>query len=181
MDKVFKEPLSFSNFPSQLANPGPIFRSKKGLLHEFQEFALRGNVMDMAIGIIMGVAFGRIVASFVEDILTPLLGFVLGRVDFTNLFVNLSGKQFETLAAARAAGAPTLSYGVFLNTVFNFLIVAFAIFMMIRQVNRLHHEQAAAPAEAMTRECPFCCAVIPVRATRCAACTSELLAVKTTP
>ena len=145
------------------------------MLKEFKEFALRGNVLDMAIGIILGVAFGKIVASFIDDILMPPLGFLLGRVDFSNLFVSLTGKHFDTLVAAKAAGAPTLNYGVFFNAVFNFLIVAFAVFMLVRQVNRFRRQLAPPPPVPM-KECPYCCSSIPAKAARCGACTSELAA-----
>lgn len=144
------------------------------MLREFKEFAMRGNVLDMAVGIIIGAAFGKIVTSFVEDILMPPIGLLIGNVDFSNLFVSLSGKSFETLKAAKEAGAATINYGLFINHVLNFLIVAFAIFLLVRQVNRLKRaEPAAAPAPA-TRECPFCLSAIPLKATRCAHCTSEV-------
>ena len=113
------------------------------MLRDFKEFAVRGNVLDMAIGIILGVAFGKIVTSLVDDIVMPPLGLLLGRVEFSNLFVSLTGQHFPTLAAAKASGAPTINYGLFLNSVFNFVIVAFAIFMLVRQVNRFRREQAA--------------------------------------
>ncbi len=140
------------------------------MLKEFKEFALRGNVLDMAIGIILGIAFGKIVTSFVEDILMPPLGLVIGKVDFASLFVSLTGRHFDTVAAARAAGAPTLNYGLFVNNVLNFVIVAFVIFLLVRQVNRFKRQ----PAPPSTRECPYCCASIPLKATRCSACTSEV-------
>jgi large conductance mechanosensitive channel len=141
------------------------------MLKEFKEFALRGNVLDMAIGIILGVAFGKIVTSFVEDLLMPPLGLLIGK-DFSNLFLSLTGRHFDNLAAAKAAGAPTLNYGVFANNILNFLIVAFAIFLRVRQVNRFKRQApAAAPT---TRECPFCCAAIPLKASRCSSCTSEV-------
>ncbi len=177
MEKLGQEPLSFSNFPTHVANPAALFRSGGGVLREFKEFALRGNVLDMAIGIILGVAFGKIVASFINDILMPPLGFLLGRVDFSNLFISLTGRRFESLAAAKAAGAPTLNYGVFFNEVFNFLIVAFAVFLLVRQVNRFRRQQAP-PA---LKECPHCCSMIPAKATRCGACTSELAAESVQP
>jgi len=141
------------------------------MLKEFKEFALRGNVLDMAIGIILGVAFGKIVTSFVEDILMPPLGLVIGKVDFASLFVSLTGRHFDSVAAAKAAGAPTLNYGIFVNNVLNFVIVAFVIFLLVRQVNRFKRQPAAAPT---TRECPYCCASIPLKATRCSSCTSEV-------
>ena len=135
------------------------------MLKEFKEFAMKGNVLDMAIGIIIGAAFGKIVSSFVADVLMPPIGLLLGGLDFSSLFVNLSGKSYETLAAAKAAGAPTLNYGVFLNSVIDFLIVAFVIFLLVKQVNRLRKPEPAAPAPA-TKDCPFCTSAIPVKATR---------------
>ncbi len=143
------------------------------MIKEFKEFAMRGNVLDMAVGIIIGAAFGQIVTSFVQDVLMPPIGRLLGHVDFSNLFVNLSGTRYPTIAAAKAAGAATLNYGLFLNTIINFLIVAFAVFLLVRQVNRLAPKPA--PAPAATRDCPYCLTAIPLKATRCAHCTSELL------
>jgi large conductance mechanosensitive channel len=144
------------------------------VLKEFKEFAMRGNVLDMAVGIVIGAAFGRIVTSFVEDILMPPIGLLAGRVDFSNLFVSLTGKSFDSLAAAKAAGAATLNYGLFLNQVINFLIVAFAIFVLVKQVNRLKRAETTTPAAPATRECPHCFSAISVKATRCAHCTSQL-------
>jgi large conductance mechanosensitive channel len=141
---------------------------------EFKEFIMRGNVMDMAVGIIIGAAFGKIVASFVGDLLMPVIGLILGKVDFSNLFFTLSGQSFATLEEAKKAGAVTLRYGLFINTVIDFLIVAFAIFMMIRQVNRMKRQPESAPAAPNTKECPYCFSVIPIKATRCPNCTSEL-------
>ncbi|HVP44163.1 MAG TPA: large-conductance mechanosensitive channel protein MscL [Terriglobales bacterium] len=162
-----------TDYVPHMMNPAPLLRpGGPKMLKEFKEFALRGNVLDMAIGIILGVAFGRIVTSFVEDILMPPLGLLLGKVDFSNLFFSLTGKHFDTIAAAKAAGAPTLNYGLFVNHVFNFLIVAFAIFLLVRQVNRL--KRPAPAAEPTTRECPLCLSAIPIKATRCAHCTSEV-------
>ncbi|MFB3921657.1 MAG: large-conductance mechanosensitive channel protein MscL [Terriglobia bacterium] len=146
------------------------------MFKEFKEFAMRGSVLDMAVGIIIGAAFGKIVTSFVEDILMPPLGLLLGRVDFSSLFVNLSGQDYASLTAAKAAGAATINYGLFINTVLNFLIVAFAIFLLIRQVNRLKREPAPVPAAPTTRDCPYCLSTIPLKATRCAHCTAELKA-----
>lgn len=143
-------------------------------MKEFKEFAMRGNVLDMAVGIIIGAAFGQIVNSFVQDILMPPIGRLLGHVDFSNLFVSLSGTHYDTLAAAKAAGAATLNYGLFLNTVINFLIVAFAVFLLVRQVNRLAAKPAPAPAALATRDCPHCLSAVPVKATKCAHCISEL-------
>ena len=143
------------------------------MLKEFKEFAMRGNVLDMAVGIIVGAAFGQIVNSFVQDLLMPPIGRLLGHVDFSNLFVTLSSAHYDTHAAAKAAGAATLNYGVFLNTVINFLIVAFAVFLLVRQVNRLAAKPVPAPAPA-TRDCPYCLSSVPMKATKCAHCTSEL-------
>lgn len=141
------------------------------MLKEFKEFAMRGNVLDMAIGIVIGAAFGRVITSFVEDILMPPLGRLVGRVDFSNLFVSLNGQHYDTLAAAKAAGAPTVNYGLFLNTIITFIIVAFAIFLLVRQVNRFKPKPAAPPA---TKECPRCGMAIPLKASKCPHCTSEL-------
>ncbi len=144
------------------------------MFKEFKKFAMRGNVVDMAVGIIIGAAFGKIVASFVKDIIMPPIGLLLGDVDFSNLFVNLSEGSYATLAQAQEAGAATLNYGAFINTVVDFLIVAFAIFIVIRQMNRLKKPEEAAPAEPTTKDCPFCLSTIPIKASRCPSCTSEL-------
>jgi large conductance mechanosensitive channel len=144
------------------------------MLKEFKEFAMRGNVLDMAVGIIIGAAFGKIITSFVSDILMPPIGLLLGKVDFSGLFINLSGQSFATLAEAKKAGVATLNYGLFLNTVLDFLIVAFAIFLLIKQVNRLKREPAPAPAAPTTKDCPYCLSAIPIPAVRCAHCTSQL-------
>jgi len=143
------------------------------MFKEFKEFAMRGNVLDMAVGIVIGAAFGGIVTSFVQDVLMPPIGRLVGHVDFSNLFVNLSGTHYDTIAAAKAAGAATLNYGLFLNTVINFLIVAFAIFLLVRQVNRFAPKPAPAAAPT-THDCPYCLSAVPLKATRCAHCTSEL-------
>jgi large conductance mechanosensitive channel len=144
------------------------------MFKEFKAFAMRGNVLDMAVGIIIGAAFGRIITSFVADIIMPPIGLLIGKVDFSGLFLNISGTSYPTLAAAKAAGAATINYGVFLNTVLDFLIVALVIFMLIRQVNRWSKPvPAAAPT---TKECPYCYSAIPLKATRCPNCTSELRA-----
>jgi large conductance mechanosensitive channel len=144
------------------------------MLQEFKKFAMRGNVLDMAVGIIIGAAFGRIITSLVSDIIMPPLGLVLGKVDFSTLFLNISGKPYATLADAKAAGAATINYGLFINNIIDFLIVAFVIFMLVRQVNRWNKpEPVAAPT---TKDCPFCATAIPLKATRCPNCTSELRA-----
>ena len=144
------------------------------MLKEFKEFAMRGNVLDMAVGIIIGAAFGKIVSSFVADIIMPPIGVLLGGVDFTEIFINLSGGTYETLAAAQQAGAATMNVGVFVNTILDFVIVAFAIFLVIRAMNRLKREEEAPTAEPTTKECPRCLSEILLKATRCAHCTSEL-------
>ncbi len=146
------------------------------MLQEFKEFTMRGNVLDMAIGVIIGAAFGKIITSFVNDILMPPIGLLLGRVDFSNLFVNLSGQPYGSLEEAQAAGAATINYGLFLNTVLDFIIVAFVVFLLIRRVNRLKREPEALPAEPTTKECPYCLSTVPLKATRCPYCTSELRA-----
>ena len=149
------------------------------MVKEFKTFILRGNVMDMAVGIIIGAAFGKIATSLVNDILMPPLGLVLGHVDFSNLFINLSSQHFDSLAAAKKAGAPTLNYGMFINTVLEFVIVAFAIFLVIRVVNRLTATlQESEPPAPTTKECPFCVSLIPLKAKRCPQCTSELAAAR---
>jgi len=140
---------------------------------EFREFAARGNVIDLAVGVIIGAAFGKIVTSLVSDIVMPPIGMALGRVDFKNLFVALNGQAFATLADAQKAGAPTINYGVFVNTVLEFLIVAFVVFLMVRQINRLKTPEPT-PATVEARDCPFCVSRIPVKATRCPQCTSDL-------
>ena len=143
------------------------------MLKEFREFVMRGNVLELAVGVVLGAAFGKIVSSFVSDILMPPIGMLLGRVDASNLFLNLSGRYYPTLAEAKAAAAPTLNYGIFLQTIIDFLIVAFAIFLLIRQVNRLRRDPEAAPAPA-TKNCPFCVSAIAMQAVRCPNCTSQL-------
>ena len=143
------------------------------MLKDFKEFAMQGNVLDLAVGVIIGAAFGKIVASLVDDVVMPPIGRLLGHVDFSNLFVNLSDKSFDTIAAAKAAGAPTLNYGNFINTIINFLIVAFAIFLIVRMVNRWTVKPAPAAAPT-TKDCPQCAMAIPLAATRCGHCTSQL-------
>ena len=143
------------------------------MLKEFREFAMRGSLLDLAIGFILGTAFGKIVTSFVNDIVMPPIGRLLGSVNFSGLYINLSGTNYPSLAAAKEAGAPTINYGMFLNTIIDFVIVAFVLFLVIRQVNRMRPQPAAAPA---TKECPYCVSTIPVKAVRCPNCTSELRA-----
>lgn len=142
------------------------------MLKEFKEFAVKGNVIDLAIGVIIGGAFGKIVTSLVNDVIMPPVGILLGKVDFSGLFVNLSGKHYSTLAQAKAAGAATLNYGLFVNNVIDFLIVAFVIFLVVKQINKMKKEPA--PVEANTKECPHCLSIIPLKAARCAHCTSHL-------
>ena len=143
------------------------------MLKEFKQFAMRGSVVDLAVGVIIGAAFGKIVSSLVEDVIMPPIGRLLGHVDFSGLFLNLSEKSYETLAVAKAAGAPTLNYGLFLNTVINFLIVAFAVFLVVQQVNRWTKKPEAA-AVATTKDCPQCAMTIPIAAKRCGHCTTQL-------
>ena len=149
-----------------------------GVLQEFKTFAMRGNVLDMAIGIIIGAAFGTIISSFVSDIIMPPIGLLLSNVDFSTLFIILKeGKvagPYASIAAAKAAGAVTVNYGVFVNTIINFVIVAFAVFLLIRNINRLQRQKETPPAMPTTKECPYCLSVVPINAVRCAHCTSEL-------
>ena len=145
------------------------------MLKEFKEFAMKGNVLDMAIGIILGAAFGRIVSSKVVDVNIQTIGLLLGKVDFSSLFVNISGTSYPTLASAKAAGAATINYGTFLNTVIDFLIVAFVIFLFVRQINKWT-KKPEAPAAPTTKDCPYCLSAIPLKAVRCAHCTAELKA-----
>jgi large conductance mechanosensitive channel len=142
------------------------------MLKEFKEFAVKGNVIDLAVGIILGVAFGAIVSSLVNDIIMPPIGLLLGKINFADLFINLSGTAYTSLKAAKDAGAATINYGVFLNAVINFIIVAFVVFLLVKQVNRMKKEPA--PAEPNTKECKYCLSSIPLKATRCPHCTSQL-------
>ena len=144
-----------------------------GMAKDFREFAARGNVIDLAVGVIIGAAFGKIVTSLVNDVVMPPIGMAIGRVDFRNLFVALDRQAYASLADAQQAGAPTINYGQFMNTVFEFLIVAFVIFMMVRQLNRLKTPEPTPPKDD-SRDCPYCVSRIPVKATRCPNCTSEL-------
>ena len=145
-------------------------------LDEFKKFIMRGNVIDMAVGVIIGAAFGKIVTSLVNDVLMPPIGLLLGKVDFANLYVSLSGKTFTSLAEAQKAGAPTLNYGVFLNNIINFVIVAFVIFLIIKQVTRLQKmgEKPASPSAPTTKECNYCFSTISIKASRCPNCTSDV-------
>jgi len=138
---------------------------------EFKKFIMRGNVLDLAIGVIIGAAFGKIVSSMVNDVLMPVISLFTGKIDFSSLFIPLNGKSYATLAAAKADKAPTVNYGVFINTVVEFLIVAFVIFIIVKQVNRL---MKPVPAPVTTKDCPECCSKIPLAARRCPACTSTL-------
>ncbi len=148
------------------------------MLKEFKEFAMRGNVLDMAVGIIIGAAFGTIITSLVSDVIMPPIGLILGNVDFSNIFVVLKeGKiagPYASVATAKAAGAVSINFGVFINTIINFLIVAFAIFLLIRTMNRFKKQEAAPPLVPTTKECSFCFTAIPIKATRCPNCTSAL-------
>ncbi len=146
------------------------------MFKEFKEFAVKGNVVDMAVGIVIGGAFGKIVTSFVSDVLMPPVGLMLGKVDFSNMFVSLNGTHYATLKEAKDAGAATLNYGLFLNTILDFTIVAFAMFLVISQINRLRRaiEAPPPPAPPATKECPFCISAIPIKATKCAHCTSAV-------
>lgn len=142
------------------------------MLKEFKEFAIKGNMIDLAIAVILGGAFGKIITSLVNDIIMPPLGLLLGNVNFTDLFVSLNGTKYASLADAQAAGAATLNYGLFINTIIDFLIVAFIIFLIVRQINRM--KRAPVPAAPTTKDCPYCYTQIPIPATRCPNCTSEL-------
>jgi large conductance mechanosensitive channel len=147
------------------------------MLNEFKEFIARGSVFDLAVGIVIGAAFTSVVNSLVNDILMPPIGMITGGVDFTNLYVNLGPGEYESLAAAQEAGAPTINYGIFLNNIISFLIVAFAVFMLVRSYNRLRQQQESVPATPTDKECPYCRFTIPLGASRCAHCTSELATV----
>jgi large conductance mechanosensitive channel len=151
------------------------------MFKEFKEFIMRGNVVDMAVGIVIGAAFGTIVKSFVDDVLMPPIGLLLGNVDFANLFTVLkegtkAAGPYASLAAAKAAGAVTLNWGIFINTIISFIIIAFAVFLVIKGINRMKREKEAPSAEPTTRECPFCFTTIPIQASRCPQCTSQLTA-----
>ena len=140
------------------------------VFREFKDFIARGNVIDLAVGIVIGAAFGKVVTSFVSDILMPPIGMLLGKVDFSNMYVSLDGRSYPSLFMAKASGAPTLNYGTFINTIIDFVIIAFAIFLVVKQVNKMR-QPAEAPA---VKECPFCLSSVPEKATRCPQCTSDL-------
>ena len=153
------------------------------MLKEFKEFAVKGNVVDMAVGIIIGGAFGKIVSSLVNDIIMPPIGLLIGKVDFSNLFIDLSGQGYVSLAQAKDAGAPTINYGLFVNNIIDFVIVAFALFLVVRWMNKLRdtataeQKKAVVPAAPTTKRCPYCLSEIPIKAVRCAHCTSDLAAI----
>jgi len=142
------------------------------MLKEFKEFAMKGPVVDLAVGVIIGAAFGKIIASLVDDIIMPPIGRMLGNVDFANLFINLSEKVYPSVAAAKAAGAATINYGIFFNAIFNFLIIAFVLFILISRMNAM--KKPAPAAIPTTKDCPHCLSAVPLKATRCAHCTSDL-------
>lgn len=146
----------------------------KKMLKEFREFAVRGNVVDMAVGILIGAAFGRIVNSLVEDIIMPPIGLLTGKIDFSNLYVNLSGGAYKSLAEAKAAGAATLNYGIFINHFISFLVVAFCVFLLIKQINNLKRKEDAESIAPTQKSCPYCFSSISIKATKCPQCTSEL-------
>jgi large conductance mechanosensitive channel len=146
------------------------------MLKEFRAFIIRGNVLDLAVAVIIGGAFGKIVASLVSDLIMPLIGLLFGGINFSDRFISLSGTPYPTLAAAKEAGAATLNYGLFINAVIDFLIIAFVIFLLVRTVNRMAVKPPSPPAAPTTKECPYCLSAIPIKATRCAHCTSELKA-----
>ena len=149
------------------------------MMKEFKEFALRGNVVDLAVGIIIGASFNKIVTSLVNDIIMPPIGLLVGNLDFSNLFIDLKRKGYETVAEAQQAGDPTLNYGLFINNLIDFIIVAFAVFFLVRQINRLRRKET--PPTPNTQSCPYCTSIISVRATRCPHCTSQLEAPAPSP
>ena len=144
------------------------------MLKEFKKFAMRGNVVDMAIGVIIGGAFGKIITSLINDVIMPPIGMLLGQVNFADLFLDLSGKGYPSLVAAQEAGAATINYGLFLNTILDFIVVALVIFLLVRQINRMQKQEETPPAAPTTKKCPYCFTEIPIEATRCPHCTSEL-------
>jgi large conductance mechanosensitive channel len=144
------------------------------MFKEFKEFAMRGNVVDLAIGVIIGAAFGKIISSLVSDIIMPPIGLLLGRVNFSNLFLNISGQPYDSVKAAQDAGAATINYGLFIINLIDFLIIAFVLFLIVRFINQLQHPKTTPVETPTTKECPFCLSSIPLKATRCPACTSQL-------
>jgi large conductance mechanosensitive channel len=148
------------------------------ILQEFKEFAVRGNVVDMAVGILVGAAFGKIVSSFVQDIVMPPLGLITGRIDFSSLYINLSGTEYPSLQAAKQAGAATINYGIFLNNLISFLIVAICVFFIVKQINNLKRKEDTESVAPTQKSCPYCFQSISIRATRCPHCTSQLEAQK---
>jgi large conductance mechanosensitive channel len=169
-----KDPILEGLGMAHLGSPKALLGKGGGMVGEFRDFAMHGSMLDMAVGIIVGAAFGRVVTSLVSDILMPPIGLFMGRSDFSSKFINLSGHAYATLAEAKAAGAATLNYGLFFNALFDFLIVAFAVFTLIRQVNRLKRIEKLPGAP--TKACPFCYSNIADKATRCPQCTSALAA-----
>ena len=167
-----KDPILEGLGMAHLGSPKALLGKGGGMLGEFTDFAMHGSMLDMAVGIIIGAAFGRVVSSFVSDILMPPISLFMGRSDFSSNFINLSGRAYATLAEAKAAGAATLNYGLFFNAVLDFLIVAFAVFMLIRQMNRLKRVEKT--PEATTKACPFCYSNVAIKAIRCPQCTSDL-------
>lgn len=144
------------------------------MFKEFKKFALKGNVMDLAVGVVIGGAFGKIVTSLVSDIIMPIVGLLLGKVDFSNRYINLSGRKYASLAEAKAAGAATINYGLFLNNIVDFLIIAFSIFLVIRQFNRLTRKKDKREEAPTTKKCPYCCSDIAIKAVKCAHCASDV-------
>lgn len=169
-----KDPILEGLGMAHLGSPKALLGKGGGMLGEFRDFAMRGNMLDMAVGIIVGAAFGRVVSSFVGDVLMPPISLFMGKSDMSNKFINLSGHAYTTLTEAKAAGAATLNYGLFFNALLDFLIVAFAVFMLVRQVNRLKRVERL--PEATSKACPFCYSNIATKATRCPQCTSALAA-----
>lgn len=169
---------TFAESDLSLSRKTRTLKRKQKMLNDFKAFIMRGNVVDLAVGVVIGVAFGAIVTSLVNDVVMPPIGMLLGQVDFKELFLSLNGQTYSTLAAAKAAAAPVIAYGLFLNTVTNFVIVSAVIFLVIRALSKLQKPvEAAAPA---TKECEFCCSAIPIKATRCPHCTSEVWSSRTT-
>jgi len=164
--------------PEALQQGSKVFKGQgaraRGFLDEFKEFAMRGNLIDLAVGIIIGIAFGDVVKSLVNDVIMPPIGRLLGNVDFSNLYINLTSKHYDSLAAAKEAGAATLNYGAFINAVINFLIIALVVFVMVKQINRFMRKPPPPPAEPTTKDCPYCFSTISIKATRCPDCTSQL-------